>query len=230
MSEFEILTIEQVDREFALSVIVAIVSFLSAILVYIDYKNRRKKDKAEKSIEIAKDFALNIVDPLTIIHSFFKQFNINPIIYKVNFMMLEDFDIEELKELYSDEDIKNYNEIIKQNTTDDFDIKEVIRDTLNTLEYHCMYIATKVADDKYIYNSLHQQFLKSIALLYFEISLINIDNKDKYYTNIIHVYNLWKNKYIKSIQREDKIMKKQAKLNNKQKKLKKKLQLPAPKI
>ena len=42
MSEFEILTIQQGNREFALSVIVAIVSFVSAVIVYIDYRNRKK--------------------------------------------------------------------------------------------------------------------------------------------------------------------------------------------
>lgn len=102
-------------------------------------------------------------------------------------------------------------------------IRAIICDTLNNLEYMCMYIATNVADEKCIYNSLHQQFLKAIALLYFEISFTNTDNKDKYYTNIIHVYNLWKAKYIKATKKEDKYKKKQ-------KKMKKKILLPMPKV
>lgn len=87
----------------------------------------------------------------------------------------------------------------------------------------CMYITSEVADEKYIYNSLHQQFLKTISFIYFEISLVNTDNKDKYYTNIIHVYNLWKNKYIKAQENEEK-------LKEEQKKIKKKLSAKTPKI
>lgn len=94
-------------------------------------------------------------------------------------------------------------------------LRGTICNTLNNLEYLCMYIATNVADEKYIYNSLHQQFLKCIALLYFEISIANTDNKDKYYTNIIHVYNLWKKKYLCVVQKEKKLKKKLLPSNHK---------------
>ena len=72
----------------------------------------------------------------------------------------------------------------------------------------CMNIVTKVADEKYIYNSLHQQFIRVINLLYIHISLTNTDNKNKYYTNIIYVYNIWKDKYIKAEEKEKKLKKK----------------------
>lgn len=230
MNEFEMITIQQENNEFILSIVVAIVTFVSVVVVYIDYRNRKNKERAEKSIEIAKDFALNIVEPLSIIHTFYKEYNIDKILNKVHFLKLEDFDIEELTNLYSEHDINEYLDIIEKNKIyNDKNIKNIIGNVLNALEYHCMYISSEIADDKYIYNSLHQQFLKSIALLYIEISLINIDDKDKYYTNIIHVYNLWKDKYIESMKKELKILKKQKKLNEKQKKLKKKL-LPSPKI
>lgn len=222
ISVYEQISIQQADRDFHLSLAVFIITFISVLVVYIDYRHRKNKEKAEKSIEIAKDFALNIIDSLSIIYAFFKTFHIDNIIDKVNFMQKEEFDIEELKSLYDANDIIDYKKLILNNDSDG-KIKDMICDTLNTLEYQCMYISTKVADEKYIYNSMHQQFLKAISLLYFEIALINIDNKDKYYTNIINVYNLWKDKYIKSINKERKIKKKQKKLN-------KKLLLPNPKI
>ena len=81
----------------------------------------------------------------------------------------------------------------------------------------CMYISTRVADEKYIYNSLHQQFLKAISLLYISISLVNTDNKDKNYTNIITVFNIWKDKYIKLEKKEQKIQLKQKRLKEKSK-------------
>lgn len=214
MSEFEILTLQQANRDFWLSVVIAIISFLSAYFVYKDYKNRKNKERAEKSIQIAEEFAKNIIVPLSYINSIFKKLEIDKLINKVSFLDFSDFDCEELKELFSVQDVVNYQELLNKNESYTKD-KAIIINTLNRLEYLCMYVATEIADEKYIYNSLHQQFLSAIALLYFEISLINTDNKDKYYTNIIQVYNLWKNKYIESIKNEQKIKKKQKKLKTK---------------
>jgi len=204
MTEFEILSLQQEYRNFWLSIIVAIITFLSLILVYWDYRRRKNLEKAEKSIKIAEKFAKDIITPLAIICAFFKQKGLDIIINKQNFVRFIDFDFDELNELYSKEDINNYNNIISKEDSDG-EIRNLICDTLNELEYMCMNIATKVADEKYIYNSLHQQFFKSISLLYFSISISNTDNKDKYYTNIIQVYNIWKKKYIKAEKKEKKI-------------------------
>lgn len=214
MSEFEILTLQQSNRDFWLSLIVAIISFISAILVYLDYRSRKNKERAEKSIYVAEEFAKNILSPLSIIDVVFDKAGINKLINKISFMRFIDFDRNELNELFTINDIVNYRKLLTK-FDEDGKIDTMIIDTLNNLEYLCMYITTEVADEKYIYNSLHQQFLKAIALLYFEISLTNTDNKDKYYTNIIHVYNLWKNKYIKSVNKETKIKEKQKKLETK---------------
>jgi hypothetical protein len=35
--------------------------------------------------------------------------------------------------------------------------------------------------------------------LYFKIALMNEDNKDKYYTNLIDLYNLWNARYVAKI-------------------------------
>lgn len=222
LTYFELVSIQQADREFLLNVIVAIVTFLSVLIIYLDYRSRKRKERAEKSIEIAKVFATKIIDPVSQLYGFFETFNIDTIIKKIDFIELEDFDFEELTSLYSSKDIDSYKKVLDTNDSE-HKYRRLICDTLNNLEYMCMYISTNVANEKCIYNSLHQQFLKAISLLYFEISLINTDHKDKYYTNIIHVYNLWKNKYIKAIKRENKFKKKQ-------KKQKKKLLLPVPKI
>lgn len=222
MSEYEMLTIQQANKSFNLSVIVAIISFLSLAAVYYDYRHRKNKERAEKSVDIAKVFAQKIITPLSFLYAFFEKNEIDKIIKKVHFLKFEDFDIDELKSNYLSDDIQNY---LKQMNNNDPEnkIRSIITDTLNILEYLSMYINTKVADEKYIYNSLHQQFLQSIWLLYFEISLVNTDNKDKYYTNIIQLYNVWKKKYIKAIKKEDKF-------KQKQKKMKKKLLLPNPNI
>lgn len=219
LSYFEQLTIQQGNRDLILNIIALAVASLSVIAFYIDYRSRKSKERAEKSISIAESFAIDIIEPISIIFAFFEKFEIDKITRKTYFLQLEDFDIEELKTIYSEEDIEKYKKMMDTNDTE-YKIRSIICNTLNKLEYMCMYIVTNVADEKCIYNSLHQQFLKAISLLYFEISFTNTDNKDKYYTNIIHVYNLWKKKYIK-------VSKKEERFKEKKRKMKKKL-IPSP--
>lgn len=244
LTNFELLTLQQERHNFYLAIIVATISFISAILIYLDYRSRKDKERAEKSIKIAEDFASKIIIPISIISVKFREYGIDAIVNnKVNFMQFCDFDKEELDTLYSSEDIEDYIKLINQNDVD-HKLHILMRNTLNTLEYMCMNICTGVSDEKYIYNSLHQQFLKAIASLYFEISMINIDNKDKYYTNIIQVYDMWKTKYIHVAEKEKKLkeqtkkeqekLRKQAKrceekLESNKKKLKKMLTPKTPK-
>ena len=41
-----------------------------------------------------------------------------------------------------------------------------------------------------------------------EISIINKNSTDKFYTNIINVYNTWRNKYVKELKIEERRIKK----------------------
>lgn len=75
---------------------------------------------------------------------------------------------------------------------------EIITDTLNKLEYFAMSFNTKIADEDVVYQSLHQSFLKMINMMYFYIAFQNVDGKDKYYTNIIELYNKWRDRYIEA--------------------------------
>ncbi|MBS6504433.1 MAG: DUF4760 domain-containing protein [Clostridium sp.] len=79
---------------------------------------------------------------------------------------------------------------------------DILNDTLNTLEYFCMYLNTGIADEDTIYQSLHQSFLSMVKVLYFRIASRNETGKDKYYTNIIELYNKWANKYYENEQKE----------------------------
>lgn len=225
LSTYEQISIQQTNRNFWLNLIVAVITLVSAILVYIDYRNRKNKERAEKSINIAEEFAKSIIPRISILFGYFEKIHLDEIINKVKFINFSDFDNEELHELYTDSDIESYQHLLEENKSFLFNDKQIFLEDfiiilLNELEHMCMYISTKVADDKYIYSSLHQQFFKAISSLYISISLINLDNKDKYYTNIIDVFNLWKNKYIKSEKKEEKYQKQQDKLKYKEKKLK----------
>lgn len=221
MNEYEQLSLYYNKQSNIIAIVVGLVTFLSLFAFYIDYRYRKNKERAEKSINLAEEFAKSIVPKLAIIYNYFENSMLDKIISQVKFTRFIDFDSQEAHELYLPEDIKKYKDILLKNNIIEIDNKKInIEDLiiliLNELEHMCMYISTKVADGKYIYNSLHQQFFKSISLLYMSISLININNKDKYYTNIIHVYNLWVKKYIK--------------YDNKEKKFKDKLKPKNPRI
>ena len=45
-----------------------------------------------------------------------------------------------------------------------------------------------------LYHSLHQTFISNVWLLYFYICKSNLTNEDKYYTNLIWLFNLWKDR------------------------------------
>lgn len=71
-----------------------------------------------------------------------------------------------------------------------------IIDLLNKLEAYCMYFSNGLADEEIVYQSLHQMFLITIKQLYFLIARNNKDNgADKYYVNIIEMYNKWSKRY-----------------------------------
>ena len=85
-----------------------------------------------------------------------------------------------------------------------FRFGSLIDDVLNNLEYMCMNISSNVADSNYIYQSLHQTFFDTVSTLAIEISLRNNGKySDKFYTNLIHVYNSWKKIYDKTTKKEN---------------------------
>lgn len=91
---------------------------------------------------------------------------------------------------YSEEEAQKL--FILNNADLPFKFKALISDTLNELEYLCMSLSSQAAGSKYVYQSLHQAFLRTIRLLSVEIAITNKNSStDKYYTSIISVYNEW---------------------------------------
>lgn len=64
---------------------------------------------------------------------------------------------------------------------------------VNKLEYFSMNFISGIADESVVYQSLHQSFFGVLSFFYPQICLANDGTgKDKYYTNLINLYNLWK--------------------------------------
>lgn len=66
--------------------------------------------------------------------------------------------------------------------------------TLNNLEFFAMHFTHETADDSVVYQSLHQSYIETVRLLYYDISANNIPGESKLYTNVIELYNKWANK------------------------------------
>lgn len=92
---------------------------------------------------------------------------------------------------------------ILDNKTFPFHFSSLIDEVLNSLESVCMNISSHAAGSVFIYQSLHQIFFDTVNVLGFEISTRNNGKySDKFFTNIIYVYNEWQKLYKKSIKDE----------------------------
>ena len=95
------------------------------------------------------------------------------------------------------EDLERLNTML---TTDFIDRK---LNVLNRLEWFSMNFTSGLADEEVVYQSLHQVYLNSIKLFHFEISIRNKNGaKDKYYCNIIELYNDWAGHYHEALETE----------------------------
>jgi hypothetical protein len=66
-----------------------------------------------------------------------------------------------------------------------------------------MHFIHGTADESVIYQSLHNAFIQIVDLLYCEISLNNDGNsEEKYYTNTIKLYLLWRDEATKQRENE----------------------------
>lgn len=70
--------------------------------------------------------------------------------------------------------------------------KAAIVDLMNTLEWFAMNCRYGLADEAIIYQSLHQTYLAMVWLLYFYISSYNTSKTDKYFTNVIWLFERWR--------------------------------------
>lgn len=78
---------------------------------------------------------------------------------------------------------------------------DIISHLLNTLEWFSMNCRYGLADEELLYQSLHQTFLSMVWMLYYFISRNNTRNEDKYYTNTIWLFKMWKERLSEQTQR-----------------------------
>lgn len=145
-----------------------------------------------------------------------KESDLNQIYYRllearISFKSFDEL-IEENKQ-YSVEEARKL--FILDNSYLPFKFSALVTKVLNELEYLCMSLSSQAAGSKYVYQSLHQVFLRTIRLLCVEIAMSNNNHySDKYYTSIIHVYNDWTQLYTLDLEKEKKQKEKVNKILN----------------
>lgn len=202
------------------------------------YNSNKREKQQEKAYDIATKFAEELMARLDIILTIlFKNDKYMKLITKINMEKLKSFSEYEILELTNDNHLidkalvilnseeiqKEYKNYIASNYEEEQNeypklFFSCVIDTLNSLEAICINISSQAAGSQYIYQSLHQEFLKIVHILSPVISKNNINNYDKFYTNIISVYNMWQKQKIKDRKKYNKTMKKIYQLEEKSKK------------
>lgn len=70
----------------------------------------------------------------------------------------------------------------------------MVQNILNNLEYFAMAFTHETADESVVYQSLHGSYMLAVKLLYYDISSNNTNGESKLFTNVIELYNCWKEK------------------------------------
>lgn len=68
----------------------------------------------------------------------------------------------------------------------------IVIDVLNNTEYFSMHFSHQVADQTAIYQSIHPSYIEMCCILYYDISKCNDTLRAKLYSNVTHLFNLWK--------------------------------------
>lgn len=186
----------------------------AAVWAVYEFARKNRRARAEKAIELAKEFEKDII-PL--INEMTGVFNSLSFYKKIKDLYMHDglfFDREELRTIFSDNEINEYVEFCRKSTLGENPISILICQVqiLNKLEAFSMAFNHKVADESVVYQSLHQMFFTTVKTLYIKIAIVNEYEKDKYYTNIIKLFNDWDKRY-KKIERKNKKRKEKI-LNN----------------
>lgn len=79
--------------------------------------------------------------------------------------------------------------------------EKMVINFLNELESMAMLFRYNVADEKIVYQSMHQIYLKHMANWYYFISCDNYTDESRYYDNLIWLYHKWNARKVKQTKR-----------------------------
>lgn len=71
-------------------------------------------------------------------------------------------------------------------------VSQISTELSNSLEYMCICFNTNIADDKTVYQSLHQVFFKAVHMIYIFTFDANENEHDRLFYNVMVMYKKWK--------------------------------------
>lgn len=162
----------------------------------IKEKNEEKKEEAVINIlkeKYLKDEIADLKEKNLLFEEFEKYCLNNNIKDKINKTYRKEYSDKDARELF-----------ILDNQHLPFIFSKLVSEVLNELEYICMYISSQSAGSYFVYQSIHQIFLKTVKSTLVNIAYANKNYSDKYYTNVIHVYKEWYRKREIDLRKEKK--------------------------
>lgn len=209
---------------------------VTALWSTYQYTKNVTRKQQEKASAIAQDFSNQLVEKISIISNvLLKNSEIHKMVSRISNSSLQNFTTMEIVNILNDKNCfsiyskcltskrtqKRYKDILdkvyskKEQEKFCTSFSLLVETTLNQLEAICINISSHAAGSEYIYNSLHQSFLKFVEILAIKISANNNNNVDKYFTHIIQVYNMWNTEKNKDIEKFEKTQRRISKLYDK---------------
>ena len=73
-------------------------------------------------------------------------------------------------------------------------MSNLILKVLNNMEFFALHFNHGTADESVVYQSLHSSYMEIVFYMYYYIARDNNNSTDKLYTNVIWLYDKWKEK------------------------------------
>lgn len=73
-------------------------------------------------------------------------------------------------------------------------LNEIVNKTLNNVEYFAMNFTHNISSEIVVYSSLSATYIDMIQILYYNIAKNNCNDENRYFTNAIKLFDIWKNR------------------------------------
>lgn len=207
IERLELITLEK--NYYIMGILSSIFLIAGTVLALFQYFHQKKLSRIREASNIAKYFEEDIVDAISLILvSFSLKTNVKDFIAnkKDKIETAKYFSKEELVELFEQKEIEAYSKFLREPMVEGefITLSEFLCKTLNKLEHCAISFNSKLAEDKAVYQCLHQLLFKLMPFAYIFICTRNVNNVDKYYTNVCSLYKRWIKIQSKAIKKERK--------------------------
>lgn len=186
-----------------------------AVFAVIQYKKQRKLTRISNAIDLAKYFATDIIDRACLVYAVFRDDKEIMAIIDKHLEEIQDakyINSNEYEQIFSQEEREKYDKFLdkKIKISEDkvIELSDILQDTINELEHCSISFNTGLAEEKAVYQSMHQVILNLFPCAYPWIGSINQNGVDLYYTNLSELYARWTQIRKKALKKEAKASKK----------------------